>query len=79
MISVSERPRPRAGLDLASEEKDDCGEREHDADDGERVAEGDDQRLTLDDLADRDDRLMLGRGGVGDPVRQEVVRQSAIR
>jgi hypothetical protein len=64
-------PRP----DLAGEEERNGGHREDDANNGEGIAEGDDESLALDDIADRDDRLMLRRGGIRDAVREEIARQ----
>src|SRR6202140_380542 len=52
--SVSAR-RSSSALDLAREEERDGRDREHDPDDGERIAEGHDQRLSFDDLAYRHD------------------------
>ena len=49
------------------------GDRQYYAYEGEGVAEAHDEGLTLDDIAERHDRLMLRGGGVGDAVRQEVV------
>ena len=69
----------RSGSDsgFAGEQQRDRGDGEHDADDGERVAEGHDQRLPLDDLANRHDRLMLRRGAVDRPVRLEIIGERA--
>ena len=64
-----------AGLDLAGEEQRDGGDRKHDADHGEGVAEAHDERLALDGRADRGDRLVLRDGRIGDAMRHEVLRQ----
>src|SRR5437879_5035129 len=61
-----------SSLHLAREKQADGGDRQHDADEGEGVAKAHDKGLTLDDIAERHDRLMLRGGRVGDAVRQEV-------
>jgi hypothetical protein len=63
---LPESVRAGGGVGLASEEERDGCDGEHDADDGERV-EGE-HELPPDDLAQFDDRLMLGRGWVGHSV-----------
>jgi membrane-associated protease RseP (regulator of RpoE activity) len=67
--------RRRSRLGLAGEEERNGRDRQDDTNDGEGVAEADDESLALHDIADGDDRLVLRRGGIGDAVREEVVRR----
>ena len=60
--------RASSDLHFAREQESDRGDREHNADDSERVAEAHDQGLAFDNIAERHDRLMLGGGGIGDAV-----------
>src|SRR5262249_37873377 len=71
----SMRAGTRSRLDLAGEQQRDRGDRQHHADDGEGVAEADDERLALHRIADRHDRLMLCGCHVGDAVGEEIIRQ----
>src|SRR5262245_32997126 len=65
-----------ADLDLAGEEQRNRGDREHDADHRERVAEAEDERLAVNGRADGGDRLLLGHSRIGDAVRLEVLHQA---
>src|SRR5882757_6611085 len=62
-----------SALHLPRQRHRDRGENQYSADDGKRVAESQHQGLVLDGLAERDDRLLMRGGGVGDTVRQEVL------
>jgi hypothetical protein len=63
--------RSAGDVGLSREQESDRRDGEHDADDGEGIAERKDECLPLDDLAQFDDRQMLGRGGVGNSIRQK--------
>src|ERR1700720_2031297 len=64
-----------AGLDLARESDRDGGEHQDHADHRKGVAESQHQRLSLDGIAQRDDGLLMCRGGIGHAVIDEEVGQ----
>jgi hypothetical protein len=62
---------------FARKQQGDGGERQNHADNGKGIAEPHDQRLTLDETAQRDDRLVLSGGRVGYAMRQKAIRHLA--
>jgi len=67
-----------AGVKMAGLfQEQDCHERneQRDAQDVESVAEGQNKRLLLHDVADGDERTVRGTGAVGDAVIDEILRE----
>src|SRR5258708_25674566 len=62
----------RGGLHLPSQEDRNRRDDEHDAEDREGIAEAHHQRLPLDRVAERDDRLIVRGGGVRRALSQEI-------
>ena len=54
-------------LRLAGQQDRDAGQHQHDADHRKGVAEAQHQRLALDGVAERDDRLLARGGRIGTP------------